>query len=278
MVERVKEKTVDYRPQNDRNQNHNQKNAPSSFDRLMQQARQSPNMTQYQQQATRNTTEQEKPRDEQTESKRNKPKQDRNANERNSEKNSLSSNKSEKSSESGKEHKVVEKIADQNGEGGKGKGDGQQQGSGHGGNSSGQSGKGYTGARSKGEVKSESYEKSKTSLNQEVSSKFQNEIQNKAAEQAREVNPKQLQQLVNLIVQGMRVGKNELGEEDLQVIFQAAIFKGLRLRLQNKDGKVLVKFSSSDVDVRKLFTKERHNISRRLAKQGIDVEAIEVGE
>lgn len=172
----------------------------------------------------------------------------------------------------GPKHRVVVKIG--------GEREGGGEGGGKGGQFSGGGGRGESGPRSKSAENIKQYAQAKTDLSFATASKFQQAMaaQQKAPAQ---LNTKQMQQLVNLLVQAIRIGKDEVGNDELQVAFQAAVFKGLRLRLQAKDGKVSVTFMSDDPGVRALFRKERDRISKQLKakgrEKGFEVGAIEVG-
>ncbi len=186
-----------------------------------------------------------------------------------------STSKSEDRSQSevqdhGPKHRIVVKTT-RDGEGGK-----QGRGGGEGGGHSGFGGRGGgAGARTKTESKS-SHELAdlKAAVGRAGLTKFQHELVHKA--QTPTIDRQQMQRLVNLLVQSIRVGKNAVGADELSLVFQAAVFQGLRLRLQSKNGRVSIHFSGQSKDVRKLFLQERGRIREALERKGIRVDTIEV--
>lgn len=170
----------------------------------------------------------------------------------------------------GPQHRVVEKHREREQQGEQQR----DQRGGHGsGGHAGQGGGG--GSRAKSGVRSEAYAKSRETMGQAAKSEFQQTL---AQTRAPQVLPsKQMQHLVNLLVQSIRVGKNEIGDAELQLVFQTAIFKGLRLRLQDRGGRVAITFSSHDPGVRALFTRERKRIVAALQDKGVAVDEVTVG-
>lgn len=178
--------------------------------------------------------------------------------------------RSEKGRQSeGPQHRVVEKHGEREQQGEQQR----DQRGGHG--SGGHAGHGGGGSRAKAGVRSEGYAKSREALGQAAKSEFQHTLVQARAPVA--LPAKQMQHLVNLLVQSIRVGKNELGDAELQLVFQTAIFKGLRLRLQDKGGRVAITFSSHDPGVRALFARERKRIVAALRNRGVVVDEVTVG-
>lgn len=97
-----------------------------------------------------------------------------------------------------------------------------------------------------------------------------------ARQRAPTLSGQQLQQLVHKLVAYLRVGKTVVGGHELQVGMNDTVFRGLRLRLTSKGGRVTVAFESQDADVRALFTRERDHIRRQLEAKGVQVAAIQV--
>lgn len=85
-----------------------------------------------------------------------------------------------------------------------------------------------------------------------------------------------MQKIVNSIVQAFRLGVNADGEKELQLDLKETIFKGLRLRLVTKRGKVSVQLLTATADVRDLFEKSAPEIRKMLEQKGIAVAEIKV--
>jgi hypothetical protein len=168
----------------------------------------------------------------------------------------------------GPKHRVVVKTTGDQGRGGEQKGSG-------GGGGGGFAGSGGRGTRTKSQIKSEDYSATRSDLGKAVSSKFQQELATKQKVPAA-LDRNQLQQIVNLLVQSIRVGKNEVGADELALTFHAAIFKGLRLRLEEKDGTVSVNFLSDDGGIRALFSKESGRIAKELKARGVNIGSVQV--
>jgi hypothetical protein len=87
-----------------------------------------------------------------------------------------------------------------------------------------------------------------------------------------------IQQIVNKVLQYFRVKKMATGETELDIGFQEEIFKGLRLRLVQKDGKVCLHILSGEGDVRRLFEKSRDSIEKALTDKGVKLSQIVIGQ
>jgi hypothetical protein len=97
--------------------------------------------------------------------------------------------------------------------------------------------------------------------------------------QAQRAGPSQAvlaQQVLNKIVQYVRIGINKAGEKEIQLDLHERIFRGLKLRVTEKDGKVGVHFRTSDARGREVFEKNRDAIRDALAKKGIEVAEITI--
>jgi hypothetical protein len=90
------------------------------------------------------------------------------------------------------------------------------------------------------------------------------------------LDPKQMQALVNQIVQSIHIGKTGLGEKELRLILREHVFAGLRLRFTSNHGKVSIQFETADRKVKDLFTTEAAKIRSALEEKGIAVAEIKV--
>lgn len=167
----------------------------------------------------------------------------------------------------GPQHRVVVKTSQR-----EGKGQGQQ------GQSQGQgSGQGGPGGRGKAEAVLREQVRTKTAFEASVKSAFVDQLATQAQKKVpKHLTSEQMQRLVNQMLQSIRVGKSELGGDELQLGFQAHIFQGLRLRLQEKDGKVTVSFLSQNKEIRDLFERESGRIQRALEERGVSVDVVQV--
>lgn len=84
------------------------------------------------------------------------------------------------------------------------------------------------------------------------------------------------QQILNKIVQYVRIGINEKGEKEMQLDLHERIFRGLKLRVVARAGKVAVYFRTSDANGRAVFKKNSDAIRATLSKKGIEVDEIVV--
>lgn len=82
------------------------------------------------------------------------------------------------------------------------------------------------------------------------------------------------QEVMNKIIQYVRVGINTKGEKEIQMELHEKIFRGLKLRIIAKDGKVHVHFTSADKKGREVMEKNKNGIKDALAKKGIEVDEI----
>ncbi len=84
------------------------------------------------------------------------------------------------------------------------------------------------------------------------------------------------QEVLNKIVQYVRIGINRKGEKEIQLDLHERIFRGLRLRVTEKGGRVSVHFRTFDEKGRAVFERNSDAIRDALAKRGIEVEEITV--
>ncbi len=84
------------------------------------------------------------------------------------------------------------------------------------------------------------------------------------------------QQVLNQLIQYVKIGMNRKGEKEIQIDLHEKIFKGLKLRVISREGKVAVMFSSSDRKGREVLEKNKDDISRALKDKGIEVDEIVV--
>lgn len=83
------------------------------------------------------------------------------------------------------------------------------------------------------------------------------------------------QQVLNKIVQYVKIGINKKGENEIQLELHEKIFRGLRLRVVSKEGgKVGVHFRTSDEEGKTIFKKNSDAIRGALEKKGIVVDEI----
>ena len=84
------------------------------------------------------------------------------------------------------------------------------------------------------------------------------------------------QKILNLLVQYVRVGINKKGEKEIQVDLHEQIFRGLKLRVIARNGKVAVHFKTSDTQGRRALEGNTSAIRDALSKKGIEVDEIVV--
>ncbi len=84
------------------------------------------------------------------------------------------------------------------------------------------------------------------------------------------------QQVLNKLVQYVRMGINRAGEKEIQVDLHEKIFRGLKLRVTTKGGKVGVHFRTADARGREVFEQQSDAIKSALAAKGIEVAELTV--
>ncbi len=82
------------------------------------------------------------------------------------------------------------------------------------------------------------------------------------------------QQVLNQLVQYVRIGLNRKGEKEIQIELHERIFRGLKLRVIARDGKVAVHLKATDAAGRKALQENTEAISKALKQKGIEVDEI----
>lgn len=85
-----------------------------------------------------------------------------------------------------------------------------------------------------------------------------------------------IQNIVNQVVKFVKAGLNKDGDHEVRLDLHERIFRGLRLRVALKHGKVSVHFNTSNAEVRELFEKSSESIQKELESKGILVQDIKV--
>lgn len=89
--------------------------------------------------------------------------------------------------------------------------------------------------------------------------------------------PKTLpQRLLEQIVSYARLLSRADGEKEMELALRDEIFRGLRLRILTKKGKIKATFVTSSRDVHDLFQSERQALTEALSEKGLEVEEIDV--
>lgn len=84
------------------------------------------------------------------------------------------------------------------------------------------------------------------------------------------------QQVLDKIVQYVRIGINREGDKEIQLDLHQKIFRGLKLRVIAREGKVGVHFHTADKKGREVFEKNSDAIRDALAKKGIEVDELTI--
>ncbi len=82
--------------------------------------------------------------------------------------------------------------------------------------------------------------------------------------------------LMEQIVSYARLHSKKDGETELELALHEEIFKGLRLRISTKNGKIKATFITSSRDVRELFQNQKNTLNQQLTENGLEVEGIDV--
>jgi len=88
--------------------------------------------------------------------------------------------------------------------------------------------------------------------------------------------PQMTQAVLNQLVQYVRIGINKMGDKEIQIDLHEKIFRGLKMRVTSREGKVGVHFMAADAQTRSVFEKNKDQIRDALEKKGILVEDIRV--
>jgi len=83
-------------------------------------------------------------------------------------------------------------------------------------------------------------------------------------------------QVLDQIVQYVRIGLNKDLNKEIQVDLSEKIFKGLSLRVTSNRGLVQVTFLTGNAEVRRLFESNKNQMTQELKQKGIQVEKIQV--
>ena len=87
--------------------------------------------------------------------------------------------------------------------------------------------------------------------------------------------PKLSQEVINKIIQFVKVRINKEGEKEIELELSDKIFKGLKLKVATKGkGKVVVHLKTKNSKTRSIFEKEKSSIREALSKRGIQVDDI----
>jgi hypothetical protein len=82
------------------------------------------------------------------------------------------------------------------------------------------------------------------------------------------------QQVLNQIVQYVKIGLNRQGEKEIQVELNEKVFRGLKLRVISREGRVAVHMRTFDSKGRRSLEKNKGAIRDALTSKGIDVDEI----
>lgn len=107
-----------------------------------------------------------------------------------------------------------------------------------------------------------------------VQRKFADKLQSTMAKGLKD--PSLTQSVLNQLVQYVKIGINEKMEKEIRIELHERIFRGLKLSVASKDGKVQVHFMSADSQTRSVFERNSGAIKDALEKKGIVVEDIRV--
>lgn len=102
--------------------------------------------------------------------------------------------------------------------------------------------------------------------------KFMQKLQASMAKSVKE--PSITQSILNQLVQYVRIGLTKEQEKEIRIDLHEKIFRGLKLKVTSREGKVLVHFLSADSKTRSVFEKSKDDIRKALEKKGILVEDI----
>ncbi len=83
-------------------------------------------------------------------------------------------------------------------------------------------------------------------------------------------------QVLDQIVQYVRVGLNKNLDKEMQIDLSDKVFKGLSLKVILNQGKVQITFLSSSLDIRRIFEASKSDIRQSLESKGHRVASVEV--
>jgi hypothetical protein len=107
-----------------------------------------------------------------------------------------------------------------------------------------------------------------------AANKFASEL--KAQMKTAHLSKEFVQKLVNQIVKFVKTGLNKEGDQEVRLDLHERIFRGLQLRVTEKDGKVAIHFKTSNAEVRELFAGSSENIQKELEAKGVSIHEIKV--
>ncbi len=94
----------------------------------------------------------------------------------------------------------------------------------------------------------------------------------KSAEQANQ--PALSQQVLNKIIQSVKIGLNLKGDKEIQLELSEKYFRGLKLRVTSSEGKVSVALKSGDLKGKEILEKNKEGLVKALKEKGIDVDEV----
>jgi hypothetical protein len=83
-------------------------------------------------------------------------------------------------------------------------------------------------------------------------------------------------EVVDKIVAQARFGLNAEGAHEFQIDLKHDVFKGLKLSITTKDGKVSIKMTAENADVQKNFESKANDLASALAAKGLNVTGVSV--
>lgn len=83
-------------------------------------------------------------------------------------------------------------------------------------------------------------------------------------------------QVLDQIVQQIRIGLNQHLDKEIHLQLSEKIFRGLALKVSSSQGKIVVSFLTGNPDVRRLFESQKGSIRQALTEKGIHVSHIQV--
>ena len=105
-----------------------------------------------------------------------------------------------------------------------------------------------------------------------LGAKFNDQL--RASLKAAGESPRLTQAILNQLVTYVKLGLNRRGEKEIQIELHERIFRGLKLRVTSRDGKVGVHFHAADAKTRRLFEESRPTLHAALSAKGILVDEI----
>ncbi len=153
---------------------------------------------------------------------------------------------------------------------------------------SGQGGQQGAGQQSKGQSQSQAKGQPEKATQQQQAKEAPKSFVNQAAATTSETSgttqtaasaplPKAIpQRILDQIVSYARLVTRKGGETEMELALRDEVFKGLRMRISTKNGKISATFVTSSKDVRDLFNNEKRALNHELTEKGLAVESIDV--